>query len=139
MSVVRSQTNAAWPSEARMVEAFGGADVTVASFQDTAGRFPVSGILPVSAQTSAYSAKGGYRLCDQNTRKLLMESIFSRQTGGRRKMLCAKFVNINIPQTTFEGCPEQNGGNRHSPCEDEIEARATSQNVTVKPDFDLRC
>jgi hypothetical protein len=32
-----SQTKAAWPSEARMDEAFGRADVTVASFQDTAG------------------------------------------------------------------------------------------------------
>jgi hypothetical protein len=31
-----SQTKAAWPSEARIVEAFGRADVTIASFRDTA-------------------------------------------------------------------------------------------------------
>jgi hypothetical protein len=28
---------------------------------------------------------------------------------------------------------------RHRACEDGIEAGATSQNVTVKPDFDLQC
>ena len=36
-SVAISHTKAAWPSEARMVEAFGSADVTIASFRDTAG------------------------------------------------------------------------------------------------------
>jgi hypothetical protein len=33
-SLAMSHTNAAWPSEARMVEACGRADVTVASFRD---------------------------------------------------------------------------------------------------------
>ena len=36
-SVAISQTKAAWPSEARMVDACGGASVTVASFRDIAG------------------------------------------------------------------------------------------------------
>ncbi len=36
-SVGMSHTKAAWPSEARMVEACGKAAVTIASFRDTAG------------------------------------------------------------------------------------------------------
>ena len=34
------------------------------------------------------------------------------------------------------GRKEQNGEYRHGPCEDGIEKGATSQNVTVQPDFD---
>src|SRR6266849_9704458 len=41
VSVAMSHTKAAWPSEARMVETCGKAAVTIASFRDTAGRFPV--------------------------------------------------------------------------------------------------
>jgi hypothetical protein len=36
-SVAMSQTKAAWPSEARMVETGGITEVKIASFQDTAG------------------------------------------------------------------------------------------------------
>src|SRR5258708_35777070 len=57
-SVAMSHTNAAWPSEARMVEAFGRADAKIASFRDTAGWFDPKRIVPVFPGTSAYSAKG---------------------------------------------------------------------------------
>jgi hypothetical protein len=48
---------AAWPSEARIVEAFGRADVTIASFRD--GRVILCGlrIVPLLLSTSAYSTK----------------------------------------------------------------------------------
>jgi hypothetical protein len=36
-SVAMFQTKAAWPSEARMVDACGRADAKIASFQDSAG------------------------------------------------------------------------------------------------------
>src|SRR5258708_23303872 len=37
----------------------------------------------------------------------------------------------------LNGARERNGEDRHSSCEDKIEAGATSRNVTVQPDFDF--
>jgi hypothetical protein len=44
---------------------------------------------------------------------------------------------INILQTMLIPGREQNGEDRHSSCEVEIEVGATSRNVTVQPDFDF--
>jgi hypothetical protein len=45
---------------------------------------------------------------------------------------------INILQTMLTPGREQKGEDRHSSCEDKIEADATSRNVTVQPDFDFQ-
>jgi hypothetical protein len=45
---------------------------------------------------------------------------------------------INILQTISIPGRERNGEDRHSSCEDKIEAGAMSRNVTVQPDFDFQ-
>src|ERR1700677_4072312 len=134
-----SQTKAAWPSEARMVEACGAGRIKIASFRDTAGVIPglrnnasFAGDTPPIPRKRRSNRR-------QNTHKLLMEGIFPRTDRAR---LAAKIgypnaLMIRKPCRAAPGNKSERTGIGLAIME--LQQGGTSQNATVHADFDLRC
>jgi hypothetical protein len=85
-----SHTKAAWPSEARMVEACGAGRIKIASFRDTAGVIlGPKNSASFAGDTAPIPQKARPNL-RQNTQKLLTEGVFrlANRIGGASK-ICA--------------------------------------------------
>jgi hypothetical protein len=75
-----SHTKAAWPSEARMVEACGAGRIKIASFRDTAGVIlRPKNSASFAGDTAPIPQKLRSNL-QQNTHKLLMDGVFPRES-----------------------------------------------------------
>src|ERR1700689_4008521 len=124
-----SQTKAAWPSEARMVEACGAGRIKIASFRDTAGVIlGLKNNASFAGDTAPIPRKRRSNR-RQNTHKLLMEGIFPRTDpiGVAAKIRRATALIVRKPCCAAPGNePERTGIGLATV---ELRRGATSQNA----------
>src|ERR1019366_5130127 len=132
-----SHTKAAWPSEARMVEACGAGRIKIASFRDTAGVIlRPKNSASFAGDTAPIPQKPRSNL-QQNTHKLLMDGVFPRESRIRFVAKLNKFVNN--PQTMLHGHRERTRTDRHRSCDDGEAMGRYVPKCDSSTGFRLRC